>query len=176
MNAHILAPWCRPNLLLDRFQTEKNECPVAEIFCGQRGRDSDLFPVTLRLYTFLWHLESELSTVSRRNSKQWKSGRRLNQDNTSRKMLHTHLSMHRLHYRRRISANSKYTLIHVCSQTVGKFYICISDFDLGLNKSSTFTMFQIHTLQTLNHIALSVIMDTDYSSLSYYYHGSYKDF
>ena len=67
MNAHILAPWCRPSLLLDRFQTEKNECPVAEIFCGQGGNDSGLFPVTPRLYTLLSHLE-----VSRRNSNEWK--------------------------------------------------------------------------------------------------------
>jgi hypothetical protein len=47
--------------------------------------------------------------------------------------------------------------------TIDKLDTSIRDFDLGLNKGSTFITFQIRTLQTMYRIALSVIMDTDYS-------------
>ena len=94
MNAHILAPWCRPSLLLDRFQTEKNECPVAEIFCGQGGRDSDLFPVALRLYTLLSHIKASLI-----NSNQWRKGPGLNKGNTfQRYSTLTHLGTYHKRY------------------------------------------------------------------------------
>jgi hypothetical protein len=68
----------------------------------------------------------------------------------------------------------KHTLIPYGILTAHELHTCITDFHWGLNKSSVVITFYVRTLRTLHQTALSVIIETDYSLVSFYFQGRYQ--